>query len=183
MAKIKRCLEPGGWVELAELGSELYSDDNTMAPGNGLKVQFDLVRESMERIGRSFPDEEALRKRLIDAGFEDVHCVNYKHPIGPWAKDKKMKHIGAMVLLSFETGLEVCLPPSRAGSTSAECGYLMADAGIWHGCPHADHENEPRGGGQDYCQRLEGHQEQEFPHIFVLVSSPPTLPYPQREAC
>lgn len=111
MAKIKRCLEPGGWVELAELGSELYSDDNTMAPGNGLKVQFELVRESMERIGRSFPDEEALRKRLIDAGFEDVYCVNYKHPIGPWAKDKKMKHIGAMVLLSFETGLEVCPPP------------------------------------------------------------------------
>lgn len=37
---------------------------------------------------------------FIDQGFEQVTELKYKWPVGTWAKDRKAKYIGKMVLMS-----------------------------------------------------------------------------------
>ena len=98
---------PGGYVELAELGGKLMSDDGTMASDNPMKRVYDLCHyEAMASIGRPPATAEGLREKLEDAGFVDVRVETYKQVYGPWPKDPKMKHIGAMALLMCETGIE-----------------------------------------------------------------------------
>ena len=83
------------------------SDDNTMAPDNPMKRVYDLCHYSaMASIGRPPATAEILHKRLEDAGFVDVKVETFKQVYGPWPRDPKMKHIGAMALLMCETGIE-----------------------------------------------------------------------------
>lgn len=51
----------------------------------------------MGKIGRPGPTSESLKTLLEEAGFVDIEVHNYKQPIGPWPKDKKLKQVGAMV--------------------------------------------------------------------------------------
>lgn len=78
-----------------------------MAPDNALKAVFDLInKEALPKIGRPPASIARLRAYLEDAGFVDVKVVSVKHPYGPWAKDKRLKQIGAMCLLNMETAIE-----------------------------------------------------------------------------
>ena len=43
---------------------------------------------------------------MRDAGFEDIVETGFKWPIGPWAKDPSLKHLGHLVRAHVETGLE-----------------------------------------------------------------------------
>ncbi|KAF8243752.1 S-adenosyl-L-methionine-dependent methyltransferase [Wilcoxina mikolae CBS 423.85] len=106
MEQIYRCVVPGGYAELSEVGYELFSDDDTLSPDNPFKRHFDLAALAMEQIGRPPPTGELLRRRLEKAGFVDVMVKNIKEPLGPWPKDKRLKTIGAMCLLNGETGIE-----------------------------------------------------------------------------
>jgi hypothetical protein len=98
--------KPSGYVELAELGIDLYSDDNTVHPD--LQHHFSHMISACAKLGRLQVrgEGETLRERLESAGFVDVHVVNVKQPYGPWPKDERMKHIGAMVMMMCETGVE-----------------------------------------------------------------------------
>ncbi|KAF8246596.1 S-adenosyl-L-methionine-dependent methyltransferase [Wilcoxina mikolae CBS 423.85] len=110
MSQMYRTTKPGGYVELAELGGELFSDDNTMTADNGFKVVCELFVEALAKIARSSATPERLRSLLENAGFVDVEVVNVKQPFGPWPKDPNLKRIGTMVLLNSEAGLEAyCL--------------------------------------------------------------------------
>jgi len=65
-----------------------------------------VVQLNHPKIGRPPATSELLTKRLEAAGFVDVHVVTKKHPFGPWPKDRRLKHVGAMALLMCETGIE-----------------------------------------------------------------------------
>lgn len=71
---------------------------------NQAKRAVDLLAEAMERIGRPAPTVASMRAHLEDAGFVDIHVHSYKQPFGPWPKDKRLKHVGAMALLMLQTG-------------------------------------------------------------------------------
>ncbi|KAI5816390.1 hypothetical protein BZA77DRAFT_353950 [Pyronema omphalodes] len=60
----------------------------------------------MHIINRPWPVAGTLKTRLEKARFVDVHEVKFKEPIGPWPKDKRLKQVGAMVMLTSETGIE-----------------------------------------------------------------------------
>jgi hypothetical protein len=77
-----------------------------MKPDNGIKIWMDYLRESMIKMGRPPPELGAMKLLLENAGFEDVHALEAKEPIGPWPKDPRQKRIGAMVLLNCETSFE-----------------------------------------------------------------------------
>ena len=78
-----------------------------MAPDNGLNKVFVMINErALPMIGRPPATAESMRGHLETAGFVDVDVVAVKHPFGPWAKDKRLKHVGAMVLLNMETAIE-----------------------------------------------------------------------------
>lgn len=96
--------KPGGFVELAEVGCNIFSDDNTMADDNGIKVYTALLTVAMTKIGRPPMSSVDMKRHLEVAGFVDVVINDYKQPFGPWAKDNKMKRIGAMMLMNAVTG-------------------------------------------------------------------------------
>ncbi|KAF8544212.1 S-adenosyl-L-methionine-dependent methyltransferase, partial [Trichophaea hybrida] len=104
MGEIYRCTKPGGYVEVAELGADLFSDDNTLAPA--LMRHCELLNMALAKVGRSQASAASLKDKLEKAGFVDVNVVSVKQPCGPWPKDERMKQIGAMVMLMSETGLE-----------------------------------------------------------------------------
>lgn len=101
-----RCTAPGGWVELGELGGEIFSDDNTLAPDNAVKRCFELTTQAMEKLGRPAAKGPAMKAGLEAAGFVDVEVITYKNAMAPWPKDPRLKHAGAMVMLQCETGID-----------------------------------------------------------------------------
>ncbi|KAI5787939.1 S-adenosyl-L-methionine-dependent methyltransferase [Pyronema domesticum] len=105
MKEIYRCTKPGGYVELAELGADLFSDDNTLQDDNGFKIYLQYLNKALVMMKRPQMNADSLRARLEDAGFVDINVTNVKQPYGPWAKDRRMKNVGAMVLLMNDSGL------------------------------------------------------------------------------
>ncbi|KAF8245759.1 S-adenosyl-L-methionine-dependent methyltransferase [Wilcoxina mikolae CBS 423.85] len=107
LSEIYRCTAPGGYIELAELGGKLMSDDGTMGEDNPMKKAYDLCHyHAMASIGRPPATGEDLKEKLETAGFVDVKVHTYKQVYGPWPKDQRLKRIGAMALLMCETGIE-----------------------------------------------------------------------------
>jgi len=107
LSEMYRCTKPGGYIELAELGGELFSDDNTLTADNALKRCYDLVSvEALPRIHRYPPKPERMVGFLEKAGCEDIQVFTFKQPCGPWPRDRRQKQIGAMSMLALETGIE-----------------------------------------------------------------------------
>ena len=76
-----------------------------MGDDNAMKRVFDLCHDkAMAGIGRPPATAESLREKLQESGFVDVHVATFKQVLGPWPKDPRLKHIGAMALLMSETG-------------------------------------------------------------------------------
>jgi hypothetical protein len=103
-----------------------------MKPDNGLMIWADLLRESMTKMERPPPKLESMKKLLEKAGFEDVHALEAKEPVGPWPKDARQKRIGAMSLLNCETGLESygMAAFTRVLGMEAEKALAICEAGL-----------------------------------------------------
>ncbi|RPA90327.1 S-adenosyl-L-methionine-dependent methyltransferase [Choiromyces venosus 120613-1] len=103
--QIYESVKPGGWVQILEHDSVICSDDNSIAPDSQLQLFMDLYNEASEKINRPTITHK-LSKMLEEAGFIDVSQTIYRLPWAPWAKDKKLKEIGAWMLANTETSFE-----------------------------------------------------------------------------
>ncbi|KAI5796059.1 S-adenosyl-L-methionine-dependent methyltransferase [Pyronema domesticum] len=101
-----RCTAPGGYVEFCEADMNIYSDDGTMKEDNPLKIYADSLRSALVKMDRPPRDMKYYENLLKAAGFVDIQTSVGKEPVGPWAKDPRMKKIGAMQLLHCETVYE-----------------------------------------------------------------------------
>jgi hypothetical protein len=100
------CTKPGGYAEMAEVSLPTNCDDDTAKPGNPTLKWCDAMTEAMDKIGRPFPSNaKQLTEKLEKAGFVDVKVKLYKQPVGLWPKDKKLKDVGGMALMTCETGM------------------------------------------------------------------------------
>ncbi|KAA8909859.1 S-adenosyl-L-methionine-dependent methyltransferase, partial [Sphaerosporella brunnea] len=101
-----RCLKPGGYIELAEICAVIECDDGSLDASNPIKQWSDRLGEAMVKIKRPpAATEQLLVDNLKKAGFTDVTVgTRTKLPIAPWPKDQKLKEVGAMNMLSTETG-------------------------------------------------------------------------------
>jgi len=110
MSEFYRCTQPGGWVELTELGGTPLSDDGSLTDDNPCAVCFKLGCKALAMIGRGEAVGDTLRQRLETAGFVDIKVMQFKQPLGPWPKDKILKQVGTMTLLNAETAFHAyCL--------------------------------------------------------------------------
>lgn len=136
-----RCTKPGGYIELAELGCELYSDDGTLAPDNAFKRSYDLVNaEALPRIGRHGARLERMAAFLKMAGCVDITTSTYKQPYGLWPRDPRQKQIGAIAMLAMETGIEAYVMAAATrimGMEAEEAQKLCAEA--WKSCKNKNH--------------------------------------------
>lgn len=102
-----RTTKAGGYVELADVGGKCYCDDGSSTlETNGYEYNVHLVSKALTSIGRPPATGAKMKKLLEEAGFVDVVVKEVKQPIGPWPKDPALKMIGAMNLLSLESGIE-----------------------------------------------------------------------------
>lgn len=93
-------------MELCEQSLVTDCDDGTMKPDHGIKVFTEHMRDAMRKMGRPWPDLAFLKNLLENAGFEGVTAAVAKEPMGPWAKDPRLKRVGSMSLLNGETAFE-----------------------------------------------------------------------------
>jgi hypothetical protein len=100
------CTAPGGYVEFCEADMNIYSDDGTMKEDNPFKIYADSLRSALIKMDRPPRDMKYYENLLKSAGFVDIQTSFGKEPVGPWAKDPRMKKIGAMQLLHCETVYE-----------------------------------------------------------------------------
>ncbi|CAM1510702.1 Fc.00g010370.m01.CDS01 [Cosmosporella sp. VM-42] len=106
-----RCCAPGGWVQSAELDPEFLSDDDTLSEEPALAIWAKLYIEGGKKLGRSFHvvKEELQNKGMEEAGFVNITSTNYKIPIGPWAKDKKLAEIGEITKIAMLNDVEAVI--------------------------------------------------------------------------
>lgn len=106
LSELYRCTRPGGWVEIAEMGGELLSDDGTLADNHPTKRCWDLLTAALRATGREPATGTLLNNILSAAGFEEIEVVAVKQPIGLWPHDKRLKTIGKMGMLNIQLGTE-----------------------------------------------------------------------------
>lgn len=105
-----RALKPGGWFQQLEMSILTRCDDDTLD-----KYEDKVLKEwgplfinaaDSPKFGRTLDIWKDMKQRMLDAGFEDVHQVDYKVPIGPWSSDPRLKEIGKWHLLYCFQGAE-----------------------------------------------------------------------------
>ena len=72
-------LKPGGWVEMQEFQTAIYSDDDpSLSKAFNIKKLLFLCNYASEKMGRKFAIAQEQEQKLIESGFEDVHEDLYK---------------------------------------------------------------------------------------------------------
>ncbi|KAL1966011.1 hypothetical protein VTN77DRAFT_4951 [Rasamsonia byssochlamydoides] len=92
-------LTEDGWVELQEYESVYRSDDDSLSRTPSVTLWQEKLNEACERINQPMNTAETLKERLERHGFVDVRDDVYKVPVGPWAKDPRLKEIGYLMLV------------------------------------------------------------------------------------
>ncbi|KAK2767694.1 hypothetical protein FQN54_003852 [Arachnomyces sp. PD_36] len=99
-------LKPGGWFEQAEISVVARSDDGSLH-GTSMDMWGPLALKAGEKFGKSFSIAGDMKELMEEAGFVNVTYRTFKWPIGPWAKDPKMKEIGLYNRVGWSEGLGV----------------------------------------------------------------------------
>lgn len=99
-------LEPGGWIEQAEISVAPISDDGSVTEDHIFTRWGNLSLQVGELFGKSLTIHKDAKGLIRDAGFEQVTEKVYKLPIGGWSNDRKLKDIGMWNQLYWEYGLE-----------------------------------------------------------------------------
>ncbi|KIX97333.1 uncharacterized protein Z520_06785 [Fonsecaea multimorphosa CBS 102226] len=99
-------LKPGGWFEQVEYSVDWIADDDSIPEGHIFRKSSALYIEAGEKNGKTFRILDLQKDYVQKAGLINVTEKRYKMPLGPWAKDKKLKEIGRWHLLEANQGLE-----------------------------------------------------------------------------
>jgi hypothetical protein len=71
-------LNPGGWPEMQECQTWLFSDDDTMENASWVKEWCVKTDEASIRFGKRTRSAQDIKKWMEDASFVDVHKEIYK---------------------------------------------------------------------------------------------------------
>ncbi|EEP77397.1 hypothetical protein UREG_02246 [Uncinocarpus reesii 1704] len=100
-------LKPGGWLEVQEYDAWIFSDDDPelkKAPNTLHWVT--KLSEVSDKVGKPLNVAQFQKKWMEEAGFLDVQEKVIKVPIGPWARDKKLKELGRFERLHMNESVE-----------------------------------------------------------------------------
>jgi SAM-dependent methyltransferase len=98
-------LKPGGWFEHTEVGVVPYSDDGTIQ-GTTLENWGELSVTAGDKFGRTLRIVDQTKELMEAAGLINVTFKPFKWPMGPWAKDHRLKDIGLYNRANWEDGME-----------------------------------------------------------------------------
>ncbi|CZR67449.1 related to methyltransferase [Phialocephala subalpina] len=87
-------LNPGGYIEMADICFPVQCDDETMGPDSALRKWANLILEGTTKIGRPINSAKDYKTQLGKAGFTDIVEERLIWPQNRWPKDKRIKEIG-----------------------------------------------------------------------------------------
>ncbi|KAB8235638.1 class I SAM-dependent methyltransferase [Aspergillus alliaceus] len=87
-------LKPGGWMEIASIEVNSFSDDDTHLKATSMMEGVKNMHLSARKFGKDFDTVSTWKGRMEKAGFVNVREDVYKLPQSPWPKDPKMKELG-----------------------------------------------------------------------------------------
>lgn len=94
---MNRNLKVGGWVEFQDFASDICCDDGSMKDNDPLDRFIQVAVKGMRKLGCHRFGVQDIKDSLDRAGFVNVRLHTIKVPIGPWARDKRLKSAGAMM--------------------------------------------------------------------------------------
>ncbi|KAK8164115.1 S-adenosyl-L-methionine-dependent methyltransferase [Phyllosticta citrichinensis] len=97
---------PGGWTEFHAFDVHFRSDDGTLKPHAYMHQFVENLKKGCQAMGKELVPGPKLEGCFKDAGFENIAVKTYKVPLGPWAKDERLKKIGMFNLLQAVEGIE-----------------------------------------------------------------------------
>lgn len=115
-----RALKPGAWLEFQEKHPWLLSDDGSLSDDSAMarasRLFFEAGRTSvilslyLTLLGIKFGTDPGsarqLKKIMEEAGFDQVQEHVLKLPLGPWAKDPRLKDCGWLEMINMIDGVE-----------------------------------------------------------------------------
>lgn len=91
---MNRSLKSGGKIELVDFDLLFTSDDGTVSNTNQLTKFCDDLVDAAGRVGCDLRVAPKYEELLRDADFTRINREILKFPMGPWARDKRLKTIG-----------------------------------------------------------------------------------------
>lgn len=99
-------VKPGGWVEQVDISLVTKSDDDSIPHDGAIAKWTSLYDQVGEKLGTTFRAAEASRPAIEAAGFQNITDRTVKVPVGPWAKNKRLKTWGEWFQFFVLEGLE-----------------------------------------------------------------------------
>ncbi|SPO03565.1 related to methyltransferase [Cephalotrichum gorgonifer] len=126
--KIYDNLTPGGWVEFQDYDIDYRSDDRSLTEDHHFRKWNKVLVKALTDIDRDPCPGPKLRSYAEKAGFVNIREEVFKVPLGPWAKDPYLKHIGMINLVQMLDGLEAFSLKvfDMIGYSEAETQVLLA---------------------------------------------------------
>ena len=122
--QVYKHLKAGAWVEMQEYETWVKPHDEYTAKNTPWLAEWLIeCNRASELFGKKMNEAEAQKQYMIDAGFLDVReevfkvcsvfqlrshadIMHAQCPIGPWAKDKKLKEMGRYELAQMIDAIE-----------------------------------------------------------------------------
>ncbi|KAF8460538.1 S-adenosyl-L-methionine-dependent methyltransferase [Kalaharituber pfeilii] len=126
-------LKPGGYIELHEYSTEVFSPDPSISPAIHAPTIFQwaqLFNQASTLSGRPPGNiiTPRLKHELAAAGFVDIEERPLMLPLGVWHPERRMKELGAYGLLNMLDGVEgftLRLFTRYLGWTDEQCKILI----------------------------------------------------------
>lgn len=130
LAEAYRTTKPGGWIEAQEFDMVALCDDGSM-PEDGALVQWHkMFVEGAKLAGIEMRMSAAQLKQYFEnAGLINVDVREFKLPLGPWAKDERLREAGLLALgamLEGVSGLSLAIFTRLLGWEVVELEVLLA---------------------------------------------------------
>jgi hypothetical protein len=102
-----RHTKPGGYIELQEMDYMGVIQDTSRNPGTSFITWCTEQGAAGKKAGLNLRTSvEFLTSSLKNAGFVDAQVYEFKLPIGPWPKNKKLRDAGLLQLSAMLDGIE-----------------------------------------------------------------------------
>ncbi|KAH9222060.1 S-adenosyl-L-methionine-dependent methyltransferase [Leptodontidium sp. 2 PMI_412] len=100
-----KTLKPGGYLELQCIYPRLKCDDDSTPHNSGLWMFSNYALDASTKMGAPLDACTRYGEYMATAGFEDIVERRFKLPSSPWAREKRMKLIGAFELHNLLRGV------------------------------------------------------------------------------
>lgn len=107
----------------------LLCDDGTVPKDSAFQMFSDKLKDSCERYGTPVDDPMRWKQQFEDCDFQSVTEEIFKMPCSPWARDPRLKLVGAWEqrnLLDNLEGMVMRLFQKALGESEAEITVFLA---------------------------------------------------------